>query len=134
MIPVSIQINVAAVQTEIEKIEELIQKGTENGVRAAGKLAAGIAKPKIPVRTGETAKRLRVTFSHRKGDFVGRIGVRNPRRHIMRFLENGTESHGRHGGPLPARHIMADTRAAIEPRVQALIDEAIQAEIDKSKL
>lgn len=134
MIPISIQINTAAVETEIAKLEALIQKGTENGVRAAGKLAADMAKPKIPVRSGETARRLRATYSHRKGDFVGRVGVRAPRRHIMRFLENGTHSHGAHGGPLPARHIMADVKSAIAPQVQQLIDQAIEIELNKSRL
>lgn len=134
MIPISVQINAAAAESEIKKLEDLISKGTENGVRAASKLAAGLAKPRIPVRTGQTAGKLRVTFSRRKGDFVGRIGVRAPRAHIMRFIENGTKSHGRHGGPLPARHIMSGVKSQIEPQVTKFIDEGIAAELNKSKL
>jgi len=134
MIPINVQINTAAAESEIHRLEELISKGTENGVRAASKQAGALAKPRIPVRTGQTAGKLRVTFSKRKGDFVGRIGVRAPRTHIMRFIENGTKSHGRHGGPLPARHIMSQVKAEIEPRVPTYIDQGIEAELAKSKL
>lgn len=134
MTPISVQINTNAVETELQKLEALIAKGTENGVRAASKRAGELAKNKIPVRTGQTVGKLRVTFSRRKGDFVGRIGVRAPRTHIMRFLENGTKTHGKHGGPLPARHIMADVKTIIAPQVPGFIDTAIETELNKSKL
>lgn len=134
MIPINVQINTAAVETELAKLQTLIEKGTENGVRTASKEAGALAKPRIPVRSGQTAGKLRVTFSKRKGDFVGRIGVRAPRTHIMRFIENGTKTHGKHGGPLPARHIMSGVKAEIEPRVPKYIDAGIEAELNKSKL
>ena len=76
MIPINVQINTAAVETELAKLEKLIQTGTENGVKAASKEAGILAHARIPVLSGKTQGKLRVTFSRRKGDFVGRIGVR----------------------------------------------------------
>ena len=129
MLKVETKVNTAAIESELRDLAVLVTKGSENGVREAGKLAGALAKAAIPVASGRTAGRLRVTYSRRQGDFVARVGVRAPRAHIMRFIENGTKTHGRYGGPLPARKIMAGIKLIIEPKVPEMIERAIAIEL-----
>lgn len=106
-----------------------IRRGNDIGIRAATREAYNIARPMIPIASGRTQRRLRMTYRREQGLLSGRVGVRAPRAHIMRFYEEGTKSHGRYGGPLPAHKVFEKVKLIVLPRVNLYVDIAINAEL-----
>lgn len=117
--------------SQMAEIDDAIQRGMNNAVRESAQKAFSLVGPLIPIHTGQTRARLRVTYSKSKGLLTARVGVRAPRKHIMRFYEEGTKSHGRHGGPLPAHHVLAGVRTIIQPGMRGLVEANIRLELAK---
>jgi hypothetical protein len=129
MIDFSVEVLVDNAVRALNEAERAIHRGIDRGIQLATQEAVRLARPQISEDSGATRRRLRATYFRELGAKVGRVGVRAPRAHIMRFLEQGTKSHGRHGGPLPAHHILAKVKAQIEPKVPIYIEEQIEREL-----
>lgn len=130
MIELTVQVP-PTLTSDLHEIDLAIQRGINNGVRQSAQRAYALVGPRIPIRTGQTRRRLRVTYSKQAGQLVARIGVRAPRAHIMRFYELGTKTHGHGGGPLPAHHVLAQAKAEIQPTVEPTIESNVRMELAK---
>jgi hypothetical protein len=106
-----------------------IQHGTNVAINQLGNLGVRLGRPMIPADSGETRQRLAATYQRLQGEITARVAVRGNRRHIMRFLEGGTKSHGRGGGPLPAHHIMEHLRQQLELLAGPTVEVAIHSQL-----
>lgn len=111
--------------------ERAVQRVLDRATRKATAEARKRVRPQIPVDTGATRQHLRgFTFRDRlTGDRVGKVTVTQPRKHIMRFIEEGTKSHGKYGGPLPAQKILARVRGQIRDIIESIYQREVESEL-----
>jgi hypothetical protein len=79
----------------------------------------------LGVVSGRTKAQLGTKFwKDREGMINAAVKVIGDRAHIARFNEGGTQSHGRHGRPLPAHHMFETVGRALRGAIeQSLVRE-----------
>lgn len=81
----------------------------------------------LGTRTGRTRSKVRARFwKGQDGLLNGAVKVMGDRAYIARFNEKGTKSHGRHGGPLPARLMFETVGRAIRGQVEGALVDALE--------
>jgi hypothetical protein len=127
----------------ISDLTTAIKRGEDKGIREATKQARkGVREAmsfrgeertpegRLGLRTGETRNRLRSAyFRDRDDELTGRVYISPPRAHIARFHELGTRSHGKRGGPLPARRFMQRTYERTKAAIPGIVNDAVALEI-----
>lgn len=137
---ISISFEVQGIESVISMLEDLVETRIKYGMSVAVQQLAAIGvalgRPMIPIgplgtdpTSGQTRANLRATM---EGSAKARITVRGKQRHILRFLEGGTVSHGRGGGPLRAHHIMERLARQLEGIAKETFEVELEAAIEKA--
>jgi hypothetical protein len=112
---------------DVTKVQ--VKHGMGVAIQQLANIGVQLGRPMIPLGDAgppHTRDRLLATM---EGEAKARVTVRGSRRHILRFLEGGTRSHGRGGGPLPAHHIMERLHTQLEALAGNTMETALESSV-----